>query len=152
MLVMLPTPRDILPSWRDILLSLPGNFTFFPGLVNPSENANILSSYYPYICPNSQHLCLHNIFWFFSLHYWYHRLYLLCIFYPQALTENASIAFIKPKWLYTCNEKAKFVPYQPYVVVPNWDQRPDEAVWPPWELQADRSNVTPITDIVRMVV
>ncbi|XP_072035262.1 DNA repair protein XRCC1-like isoform X1 [Amphiura filiformis] len=38
--------------------------------------------------------------------------------FDQALTENASLAFVRPKWLYTCNEKSKFVPYQPYVIVP----------------------------------
>ncbi|XP_030834121.1 DNA repair protein XRCC1 isoform X2 [Strongylocentrotus purpuratus] len=38
--------------------------------------------------------------------------------FEEALSENSSITFVRPRWLYACNEKLKMVPYQPYIVVP----------------------------------
>ncbi|XP_077866648.1 DNA repair protein XRCC1-like [Saccoglossus kowalevskii] len=38
--------------------------------------------------------------------------------FDQALSDNTTLAFIRPKWIYTCYDKQKIVPYQPYVVVP----------------------------------
>ncbi|XP_048379867.1 DNA repair protein XRCC1 isoform X2 [Stegostoma tigrinum] len=38
--------------------------------------------------------------------------------FDEALTENSNLAFVKPRWVYVCNEKQKMVPHQPYVVVP----------------------------------
>ncbi|KAK1155200.1 DNA repair protein XRCC1-like isoform X1 [Acipenser oxyrinchus oxyrinchus] len=38
--------------------------------------------------------------------------------FEDALMENASLSFVKPRWLYVCNERQKLVPHQPYVVVP----------------------------------
>ncbi|XP_072166365.1 DNA repair protein XRCC1-like [Diadema setosum] len=38
--------------------------------------------------------------------------------FEQALGENSSLTFVRPRWLFSCNEKLKMVPYQPYIVVP----------------------------------
>ncbi|XP_077999966.1 DNA repair protein XRCC1-like [Glandiceps talaboti] len=38
--------------------------------------------------------------------------------FNQALSDNSSLVFVKPKWVYNCDESQKRVPYQPYVVVP----------------------------------
>ncbi|XP_067874837.1 DNA repair protein XRCC1 [Heterodontus francisci] len=38
--------------------------------------------------------------------------------FDEALMENSNLAFVKPRWVYVCNEKQKLVPHQPYVVVP----------------------------------
>ncbi|XP_048476542.1 DNA repair protein XRCC1 [Rhincodon typus] len=38
--------------------------------------------------------------------------------FDEALMENSNLAFVKPRWVYVCNEKQKMVPHQPYVVVP----------------------------------
>lgn len=37
---------------------------------------------------------------------------------PQALMENPSLAFVRPRWIYSCNEKQKLLPHQLYGVVP----------------------------------
>ncbi|XP_059817393.1 DNA repair protein XRCC1 isoform X5 [Hypanus sabinus] len=39
--------------------------------------------------------------------------------FDEALMENSNLAFVRPRWVYTCNEKQKLVPHQPYVVVPS---------------------------------
>ncbi|KAL5017335.1 hypothetical protein ScPMuIL_006924 [Solemya velum] len=39
--------------------------------------------------------------------------------FDDALAENSSLVFVKPKWVYACHDKNKLVPYQPYVVVPD---------------------------------
>ncbi|KAL0609681.1 DNA repair protein XRCC1 [Plecturocebus cupreus] len=36
----------------------------------------------------------------------------------QALMENPSLAFVRPRWIYSCNEKQKLLPHQLYGVVP----------------------------------
>uniref|UniRef100_UPI00398E747E DNA repair protein XRCC1-like n=1 Tax=Pristiophorus japonicus TaxID=55135 RepID=UPI00398E747E len=38
--------------------------------------------------------------------------------FDEALMENANLAFVKPRWVYVCNEKQRLVPHQPFVVVP----------------------------------
>ncbi|XP_041032583.1 DNA repair protein XRCC1-like [Carcharodon carcharias] len=38
--------------------------------------------------------------------------------FDEALMENSNLAFVKPRWVYVCNEKQRMVPHQPYVVVP----------------------------------
>ncbi|XP_041471130.1 DNA repair protein XRCC1-like [Lytechinus variegatus] len=38
--------------------------------------------------------------------------------FEEALSDNSSLTFVKPRWLFACNEKLKMVPYQPYIVVP----------------------------------
>ncbi|XP_075462553.1 DNA repair protein XRCC1 isoform X1 [Ascaphus truei] len=38
--------------------------------------------------------------------------------FEEALNENASISFVRPRWIYNCNERQKCIPHQPYVVVP----------------------------------
>lgn len=37
---------------------------------------------------------------------------------PQALMDNPSLAFVRPRWIYSCNEKQKLLPHQLYGVVP----------------------------------
>ena len=37
----------------------------------------------------------------------------------QALEENPSLAFVRPKWIMVCHEKGAFVPFQPYIIVPS---------------------------------
>ncbi|XP_051901457.1 DNA repair protein XRCC1 [Pristis pectinata] len=39
--------------------------------------------------------------------------------FDEALMENSNLAFVRPRWVYTCNERQKLVPHQPYVVVPS---------------------------------
>lgn len=36
----------------------------------------------------------------------------------QALTDNPSLVFVRPRWIYSCNEKQKLLPHQLYGVVP----------------------------------
>ncbi|XP_045148737.1 DNA repair protein XRCC1 isoform X2 [Echinops telfairi] len=36
----------------------------------------------------------------------------------QALMDNPSLAFVRPRWIYSCNEKQKLLPHQLYGVVP----------------------------------
>ncbi|XP_030067471.1 DNA repair protein XRCC1 isoform X2 [Microcaecilia unicolor] len=38
--------------------------------------------------------------------------------FEEALVENANLSFVKPRWIYTCNERQKLIPHQPFVVVP----------------------------------
>lgn len=38
--------------------------------------------------------------------------------FEQALSANAALTFVRPRWLFACSEKLKMVPYQPYIVVP----------------------------------
>ncbi|KAM5132114.1 DNA repair protein XRCC1 isoform 2-T2 [Mantella aurantiaca] len=38
--------------------------------------------------------------------------------FEDALNDNANLSFVRPRWIYTCNERQKCVPHQPYVVVP----------------------------------
>ncbi|XP_035825741.1 DNA repair protein XRCC1 isoform X2 [Aplysia californica] len=38
--------------------------------------------------------------------------------FEEALNENANLVFVKPKWIFSCHEKLKLLPYQPYIVVP----------------------------------
>ncbi|XP_053547061.1 DNA repair protein XRCC1 [Bombina bombina] len=38
--------------------------------------------------------------------------------FEEALNENASLSFVRPRWIYNCNERQKYIPHQPYVVVP----------------------------------
>nr|XP_033819338.1 DNA repair protein XRCC1 isoform X2 [Geotrypetes seraphini] len=38
--------------------------------------------------------------------------------FEEALVENANLSFVKPRWIYTCNERQKMIPHQPFVVVP----------------------------------
>ncbi|CAL1529946.1 unnamed protein product [Lymnaea stagnalis] len=38
--------------------------------------------------------------------------------FDLALSENANLVFVKPKWIYLCHEKKALLPYQPYVIVP----------------------------------
>ncbi|XP_056399137.1 DNA repair protein XRCC1 [Hyla sarda] len=38
--------------------------------------------------------------------------------FEEALNDNASLHFVRPRWIYNCNERQKCIPHQPYVVVP----------------------------------
>lgn len=38
--------------------------------------------------------------------------------FDEALNENASLAFVRPKWIMVCHEKGALVPFQPYIIVP----------------------------------
>ncbi|XP_056652962.1 DNA repair protein XRCC1 isoform X2 [Monodelphis domestica] len=38
--------------------------------------------------------------------------------FEEALLENPSLAFVRPRWIYSCNERQKWLPYQLYGVVP----------------------------------
>uniref|UniRef100_A0A8C8SRT8 DNA repair protein XRCC1 n=1 Tax=Pelusios castaneus TaxID=367368 RepID=A0A8C8SRT8_9SAUR len=38
--------------------------------------------------------------------------------FEEALNDNASLSFVRPRWIYTCNERQRLIPHQPYVVVP----------------------------------
>ncbi|XP_073511920.1 DNA repair protein XRCC1 [Phyllobates terribilis] len=38
--------------------------------------------------------------------------------FEEALNDNASLYFVRPRWIYNCNERQKCIPHQPYVVVP----------------------------------
>ncbi|ELT92521.1 hypothetical protein CAPTEDRAFT_181480 [Capitella teleta] len=39
--------------------------------------------------------------------------------FDDAVNENANLAFVKPPWIFMCDEKQKIVPYQKFVIVPN---------------------------------
>ncbi|XP_074633138.1 DNA repair protein XRCC1-like [Acropora palmata] len=39
--------------------------------------------------------------------------------FDEALKENASLAFVRPKWIIVCHEKGALVPCQPYIVAPS---------------------------------
>ena len=39
----------------------------------------------------------------------------------QALSDHPQLVFVKPKWIHTCHEKEKLMPYQHYIVIPNSD-------------------------------
>jgi len=39
--------------------------------------------------------------------------------FEEALNENPELIFVKPKWISSCHDKQKLLPYQPYIVVPN---------------------------------
>ena len=36
----------------------------------------------------------------------------------DSLSDNSSLAFVKPTWIHACDEKQKMVPHQKYVIVP----------------------------------
>ncbi|KAL1769578.1 DNA repair protein XRCC1 isoform X1 [Sigmodon hispidus] len=38
--------------------------------------------------------------------------------FEEALMENPSLAFVRPRWIYSCNEKQRLLPHQLYGVVP----------------------------------
>ncbi|XP_034612545.1 DNA repair protein XRCC1 isoform X1 [Trachemys scripta elegans] len=38
--------------------------------------------------------------------------------FEEALNDNANLSFVRPRWIYTCNERQRLIPHQPYVVVP----------------------------------
>ncbi|XP_074836700.1 DNA repair protein XRCC1 [Carettochelys insculpta] len=38
--------------------------------------------------------------------------------FEEALNDNATLSFVRPRWIYTCNERQRLIPHQPYVVVP----------------------------------
>lgn len=38
--------------------------------------------------------------------------------FDEALADNTGLVFVKPKWIYSCHEKNKAMPFQPYIVVP----------------------------------
>ncbi|KAM3921905.1 DNA repair protein XRCC1 isoform 2-T2 [Leptodactylus fuscus] len=38
--------------------------------------------------------------------------------FEEALNDNAHLSFVRPRWIYNCNERQKCIPHQPYVVVP----------------------------------
>ncbi|XP_073426757.1 DNA repair protein XRCC1 [Dendrobates tinctorius] len=38
--------------------------------------------------------------------------------FEEALNDNVSLYFVRPRWIYNCNERQKCIPHQPYVVVP----------------------------------
>ena len=40
------------------------------------------------------------------------------VLYFQALAENASLAFVRPKWIFACHEKEAMIPFQRYLIVP----------------------------------
>lgn len=56
-----------------------------------------------------------------------HSVYLMCFINvascfsscSQALDENPSLAFVRPRWIIVCHEKGAFVPFQPYIIVPS---------------------------------
>ncbi|XP_033748625.1 DNA repair protein XRCC1-like [Pecten maximus] len=39
--------------------------------------------------------------------------------FDEALADNSELVFVKPKWIYSCHEKNKTMPFQPYIVVPD---------------------------------
>lgn len=39
--------------------------------------------------------------------------------FDEALDENPSLAFVRPRWIIVCHEKGAFVPFQPYIIVPS---------------------------------
>ncbi|XP_060507314.1 DNA repair protein XRCC1 isoform X2 [Panthera onca] len=38
--------------------------------------------------------------------------------FEEALVDNPSLVFVRPRWIYSCNEKRKLLPHQLYGVVP----------------------------------
>ncbi|XP_063167686.1 DNA repair protein XRCC1 isoform X2 [Candoia aspera] len=38
--------------------------------------------------------------------------------FDEALNENPNLSFVRPRWIYNCNDRQKLIPHQPYVVVP----------------------------------
>ncbi|XP_040832115.1 DNA repair protein XRCC1 isoform X2 [Ochotona curzoniae] len=38
--------------------------------------------------------------------------------FEEALMDNPSLAFVRPRWIYSCNEKQRLLPHQLYGVVP----------------------------------
>ncbi|KAM8927806.1 DNA repair protein XRCC1 [Pelodytes ibericus] len=38
--------------------------------------------------------------------------------FEDALNDNSNLSFVRPRWIYNCNERQKCIPHQPYVVVP----------------------------------
>ncbi|ELK12702.1 DNA repair protein XRCC1 [Pteropus alecto] len=38
--------------------------------------------------------------------------------FEEALMDNPSLVFVRPRWIYSCNEKQRLLPYQLYGVVP----------------------------------
>ncbi|OCT73256.1 hypothetical protein XELAEV_18036235mg [Xenopus laevis] len=38
--------------------------------------------------------------------------------FEDALIENENVSFVRPRWIYNCNDRQKCIPHQPYVVVP----------------------------------
>ena len=38
--------------------------------------------------------------------------------FEDALMDNPSLVFVRPRWIYSCNEKQKLLPHQLYGVVP----------------------------------
>ncbi|EMP41457.1 DNA repair protein XRCC1 [Chelonia mydas] len=38
--------------------------------------------------------------------------------FEEALNDNANLSFVRPRWIYTCTERQRLIPHQPYVVVP----------------------------------
>ncbi|XP_038623323.1 DNA repair protein XRCC1 isoform X2 [Tachyglossus aculeatus] len=38
--------------------------------------------------------------------------------FEEALADNPSLAFVRPRWIYSCNERRKLLPHQLYGVVP----------------------------------
>ncbi|XP_069598660.1 DNA repair protein XRCC1 isoform X1 [Ranitomeya imitator] len=38
--------------------------------------------------------------------------------FEEALNDNTNLYFVRPRWIYNCNERQKCIPHQPYVVVP----------------------------------
>lgn len=39
--------------------------------------------------------------------------------FDEALDENPSLVFVRPRWIIVCHEKGAFVPFQPYIIVPS---------------------------------
>ncbi|XP_034495327.1 DNA repair protein XRCC1 isoform X2 [Ailuropoda melanoleuca] len=39
--------------------------------------------------------------------------------FEEALMDNPSLVFVRPRWIYSCNEKQKLLPHQLYGVVPH---------------------------------
>ena len=37
----------------------------------------------------------------------------------QALSDNSSLTFVRPKWIFACHDRQKLVPSQPYIVAPS---------------------------------
>ncbi|KAL4224049.1 positive regulation of DNA ligase [Mactra antiquata] len=37
----------------------------------------------------------------------------------DAISDNPDLVFVKPKWVEICHEKSKFVPHQPFAVIPD---------------------------------
>lgn len=38
--------------------------------------------------------------------------------FDEALCENDNLIFVRPQWIFKCGQDCRFVPYQPYIVVP----------------------------------